>query len=130
MNPPPSEPPAAAPEDDVALARRVREQALAVEGVAALGRGRSVEAATYWVDSKILGVAVRPDTLEVHIVARYPEGFPLTALSGRMRERLSPLAGGRLIDIVVDDVVFEEEGGVAGSEEGGTGRPGSEGHPG
>lgn len=110
------ESPAAVPEDDLALARWARDQISTVPGVARLGRGSLSEVATYWVDTKVVGVLVQPETLEVHVVARYPEGFPLADLSRRIRQRLAPLAGDRAIDIVVDDVSFRDEAGDAVSQ--------------
>ena len=92
------------PEDDALLAERVRGVVLATPGVAGMGHGRLAEAATYWVGRKIMGVVVRPDELEVHVVARYPEAFPLAKLDRHLRERLRPLAGERLTNIVIEDL--------------------------
>ena len=51
--------------------------ALATEGVYSMGRGRFVEAATYEGSEKVSGVAVTPEVLEIHIVARYPLPSPI-----------------------------------------------------
>lgn len=101
---PPGE--AADPEDDVRLAESIRTAVLATPGVAAMGGGRLVEAATYWVNRKVMGVVIHPDAIEVHIVVRYPEGLPVTELDGRLRARLEPLAAGRRTDIVFEDLVI------------------------
>lgn len=75
-----------------------------------MGRGRLSEAATYWIDRKVVGVVVEAERLELHVVAHYPHGFPLAELTRRLRERLEPVAEGRTIDIVVDDALLSQEG--------------------
>ena len=63
--------------DGIELARAAAEAALATEGVHSMGRGRYVEAATYEGSEKVSGVVVKPDELEIHIVARYPLPSPI-----------------------------------------------------
>jgi hypothetical protein len=104
---PPGE--AADPEDDVRLAESIRAAVLATPGVAAMGGGRLVEAATYWVNRKVMGVVIHPDAIEVHIVVRYPEGLPAAELDRRLRVRLEPIALGRRMDIVFEDLAIPDE---------------------
>jgi hypothetical protein len=81
-----------------------------------MGSGCLAEAATYWVGRKIVGVVVRPDALEVHVVARYPEGFPLANLDRHLRERLEPLARDRLVNIVIEDLTTDVDTEIAPHE--------------
>ncbi len=90
------------PQVNLTLARRIKEAALAVEGVVDIGRGWLAEVTT--LEEKVLGVAVEQDSVEVHMVAEYPVGFPIAALDERLRSALQPLAVGRRLDIVVDDL--------------------------
>ncbi|HVF00046.1 MAG TPA: hypothetical protein VNA27_01725 [Rubrobacteraceae bacterium] len=90
--------------DDLQMARAVQDAALAIEGVASLGTGRWVEAATYGAGEKVTGVVVSPDEVRVHIVANYPPPEPLQALAERVRERVASRAGGRPAMVVVEDI--------------------------
>ncbi len=86
------------------LARAAAEAALATEGVHSLGRGRFVEAATYEGGEKVSGVVVKPEVLEIHIVARYPLPKPIPEISRSIMERVAPQAGGRRTTVVVEDL--------------------------
>ncbi len=78
--------------------------ALATEGVHAMGRGRFVEAATYEGSEKVSGVVVNPETVEVHVVVRWPLPKPIPEIAESIRERLDPQAGGRKTTVMVDDL--------------------------
>ncbi|TCJ20482.1 hypothetical protein E0L93_01270 [Rubrobacter taiwanensis] len=95
--------------DDLKLARAVAEAALSTRGVHALGRGRYAEAATYGPGEKVLGVVVGPGSVRVHVVAGYPEGTPLPELVRRLKERVTPAADGREVEVVVEDIYLAEE---------------------
>src|SRR3712207_8428246 len=51
--------------------------------------------ATYEGGEKVSGVVVKPDEVEVHIVARYPLPKPIPQIASSIMERVSPQAGGR-----------------------------------
>ena len=74
-----------------------------------MGRGRYVEAATYEGSEKVSGVVVRPDEVEVHIVARYPLPKPIPQIAGSIMDRVSPQAGGRKTIVVVEDLEVAED---------------------
>jgi uncharacterized alkaline shock family protein YloU len=86
------------------LARAAAEAALATEGVHSMGRGRFVEAATYEGGEKVSGVVVKPEEVEIHIVARYPLPKPIPEISRSIMERVAPQAGGRRTTVVVEDL--------------------------
>ena len=91
------------------MARAASEAALATEGVHSLGRGRWVEAATYEGGEKVSGVVVRPEELEIHIVARYPLPKPIPEIAGDIMERVAPRAGDRKTHVVVEDLEVAED---------------------
>jgi hypothetical protein len=90
--------------EELELARAAAQAALATDGVYSMGRGRYVEAATYEGTEKVSGVVVKPDEVEIHIVARYPLPSPIPELSRSIIERVAPRAGDRRIVVVVDDL--------------------------
>ena len=90
--------------EELELARAAAQAALATEGVYSMGRGRYVEAATYEGTEKVSGVVVKPDEVEIHIVARYPLPSPIPEISRSIIERVAPRAGDRRIVVVVDDL--------------------------
>ena len=94
------------PQADLALAHHVKQAALETLGVATISAGRLAEVATRWLGEKVVGVAVDETSVEVHVVARYPNGFPIADLAERLRNNVEPLAGGRRLDVVVDDLVM------------------------
>ena len=109
MSPQTSGKSASDPQADLALAHRIKQAALETQGVATISAGRWAEAATRWLGEKVVGVAVDEASVEVHVVARYPSGFPVAGLAERLRNNLEPLAGGRRLDVVVDDLVVAED---------------------
>lgn len=86
------------------LARAAAEAALATEGVHSLGTGRFAEAATYEGGEKVSGVVVLPEEVEVHIVASYPLPRPIPETVAAIIERVSPVANGRNVKVVVEDL--------------------------
>jgi hypothetical protein len=90
--------------EELELARAAVQAALATDGVYSMGRGRYVEAATYEGTEKVSGVVVKPDEVEIHIVARYPLPSPIPEISRSIIERVAPRAGDRRIVVVVDDL--------------------------
>lgn len=97
--------------EQIELARAASLAALATEGVHSLGKGRFAEAATYEGGEKVSGVVVKPDEVEVHIVARYPLPKPIPEIAQSIRERVAPEAGGRRTTVVVEDLeVADDEG--------------------
>ena len=74
-----------------------------------MGRGRYVEAATYEGSEKVSGVVVKPDEVEVHIVARYPLPKPIPQIAGSIMDRVSPQAGGRKTIVLVEDLEVAED---------------------
>ena len=78
--------------------------ALATEGVHSMGSGRFVEAATYEGSEKVSGVVVRPDEVEVHVVARWPLPKPIPEIAQSIRERMASAAGSRTTTIIVEDL--------------------------
>jgi hypothetical protein len=91
------------------LARAASEAALATEGVYSMGRGRWAEAATYEGGEKVSGVVVKPEELEIHIVARYPLPKPIPEISRSIIARVAAQAGGRKTIIVVEDLEVAED---------------------
>jgi hypothetical protein len=74
-----------------------------------MGRGRFVEAATYEGGEKVSGVVVKPEELEIHIVARYPLPKPIPEISRSIMERVAPQVGGRRTTVVVEDLEVAED---------------------
>ena len=74
-----------------------------------MGRGRFVEAATYEGGEKVSGVVVKPEEVEIHIVARYPLPKPIPKIAGEIMERVAPQAGGRRTTVVVEDLEVAED---------------------
>jgi hypothetical protein len=74
-----------------------------------MGRGRFVEAATYEGGEKVSGVVVKPEELEIHIVARYPLPKPIPEISRSIMERVAPQAGGRRTTVVVEDLEVADD---------------------
>ncbi len=89
---------------ELVLARVAAQAALATEGVHSMGRGRYVEAATYEGNEKVSGVVVRPEEVEIHIVARYPLPKPIPEIASSIMERVTPQAGDRRTVVVVEDL--------------------------
>lgn len=67
-----------------------------------LAGGDFGEVATYLAGKRITGVRVTDDRIDVHLVGRY--GIPIPALAAEVRTALAHLAGGRAVDIRVEDL--------------------------
>ena len=83
-------------------ARVIADAVSACPGVSALSRGPYGTVATYLPGGYVGGVAVRDDEVEVHVVARY--GPPVPETAAQVRAAATPLAGGRAVTVVVDDI--------------------------
>ena len=82
------------------------ELATAVAGcpdVAALSGGPFGEVATYLPGRRIVGVRLLGDRFDVHVIARW--GTPLPAVAEQVRSACAPFAGGRGVDVTIEDVV-------------------------
>jgi hypothetical protein len=79
---------------------------LACPAVAGLSGGPSGGAATYLPGRKVAGVRISPDTVEVHVVARY--GPTVGELAGQVRSALAGRVLGRTVDLVVEDLDVED----------------------
>ena len=113
MSPQTSQDRALGPQADLALAHQIKQATLETQGVATISAGRLAEVATRWVGEKVVGVAVDETSVEVHVVARYPSGFPIADLAERLRDNVEPLAGGRRLDVIVDDLVMAADDAVS-----------------
>ena len=107
--------------NELQVARAVADAALSTEGVHSLGTGSFSEIATYGPGDKVLGVITTETYVEVHIVALYPPESSVPDLVHELRERLTPEAGSRRVDVIVEDVALEHEsrgdtGEVSGDE--------------
>ena len=75
-----------------------------------MGTGRYAEVATYEGSEKVSGVAIRPDEVEVHVVARYPLPKPIPQIAQDVRERVLLHSSGRKTTVVVEDIeVVQDE---------------------
>lgn len=74
--------------------------------VAGLSAGPFGAVATYLPGRRVLGVRIG-QTLAVHVVARY--GPTITEVGAEIEAAVAPLAAGRPIEIVVEDLATETE---------------------
>ncbi|HYX43780.1 MAG TPA: hypothetical protein VE760_01970 [Acidimicrobiales bacterium] len=74
----------------------------ALPAVRSLSGGRFGEVATYLPGRRVQGVRVRDEKVEVHVVAG--PGVPLPVVGTTVRGAVLPLAGGRAVDVHVDDI--------------------------
>lgn len=75
-------------------------------GVAAMHGGLAGEAASYLPGERVTGVRVLPDSVEVHVVARWP--VPAAELAEQIRGATVRAARGRPVDVVIGDLVLPE----------------------
>ena len=75
---------------------------LGCPAVSGLSGGPFGAAATYLPGRTVAGVRISPDTVEVHVVARY--GPTISELAGQVRSVLAGRVLGRTVDIVVEDL--------------------------
>ena len=124
--------PGAAGGGDLGLARAIAAAVGALPGVAAVGAGRIVPAATYGPGGAVRGVEVRrrpgAAAVAVHLAAAYAPGLDLPALAARVRRAVAGVlrahGAGPLqevdveVDVVVDDLWLgpPRPGGAAGAD--------------
>lgn len=90
------------------VARAVAEAARAVPGVAGLSSLGDVEVSTQFAGGKVLGVRMRPEFVEVHIVAdRGPLPQVANEVVRAVAAVLSAAGEPRPVTVVVDDVTIE-----------------------
>lgn len=80
---------------------------LGCPAVAGLSGGPFGAAATYLPGRTVAGVRISPDTVEVHVVARY--GPTIGELAGQVRAALAGRVPGRTVDIVVEDLADQPD---------------------
>jgi hypothetical protein len=84
-------------------AERVAQAVERVPTVARLSAGSAgAEVATYLPGRRVRGVRVEGDTVEVHVVARWPAVLP--EVGDAVRSAAAPLVGGRSVEVVIDDL--------------------------
>jgi hypothetical protein len=93
----------AAPSGPPVDAERVAAAVEKVPTVARLSSGSTgAEIATYLPGRRVRGVRVDEETVEVHVVARWPAVLP--EVGDAVRSAAGPLVGGRAIEVVIDDL--------------------------
>jgi hypothetical protein len=85
--------------------------ALACSMVAGLSGGVAGEVATYLPGRRVPGVRIDDATVTVHVVGRY--GPTMVEISNEVTLAVTPLAGGRQVGVVIEDLALP--GGLAGS---------------
>jgi hypothetical protein len=90
---------------DLDLARRIAERARTVKGVADLTAGPRGRIVTFQAGPPLGGVAVRPDAVEIGIVARPVRRLP--DIAADVRAAALPLAGDRAVHVLVGDLAEE-----------------------
>ncbi|NRQ37224.1 Asp23/Gls24 family envelope stress response protein [Nonomuraea sp. NN258] len=84
-------------------ARSIADRARACQGVAGLSGGPFGTVATYLPGERLNGVSVDDGTIEIAIVATLDRPLPETA--DGVRQAVHGLAGGRSVNVRIDDVV-------------------------
>ena len=84
--------------DGEAIAEAVR----ALPSVASLGGGAVTQVATFLPGTRVAGVRIREDAVEVHLTARY--GVPLPGLADSVRAAAALHAAGLPVDVSIDDI--------------------------
>jgi len=91
------------PLDEVAeLADRIAATVTGCPDVAGLTHNPGIPVATYLPGRTVYGVAVRPEEVEICVVARY--GPPLAQVAAQVRQAVEPLVPGRVVDVVIGDI--------------------------
>ena len=84
-------------------AERLSQAVERVPTVARLSAGSTgAEVATYLPGRRVRGVRVTDDAVEIHVVARWPAVLP--EVGDAVRSAVAPLAGGRAVEVVIDDL--------------------------
>lgn len=95
------------PPDPDAIAAAV----LACSTVAGLSGGIAGEVATYLPGRRVTGLRIDDTTVTVHVIGRY--GPTMTEISNQVTRAVTPLAGGRQVGVVIEDLQLD----VASSQE-------------
>lgn len=92
------------------LAESILAALLGVAGVARMSSGGTIEVATLHRGGKVPGVWLRPEVVEVHVVA---EPVPLAPLAeeahARIRSLLDAVGDQRPVRVVVDDIELDAD---------------------
>lgn len=80
----------------------VASATLACPSVAGLTAGTVRQVATYLPGRRIEGVRIRPDGVEVHVVARWRPALP--EVGDEVRAAVQPLAPGLPVSVYIDDI--------------------------
>ncbi len=75
---------------------------LACSTVAGLSGGIAGEVATYLPGRRVTGVRIDDSTVTVHVIGRY--GPTMTEISNQATRAVTPLAAGRRVGIVIEDL--------------------------
>jgi hypothetical protein len=90
------------------LAHAVADAALAVPGVARLSSQGPVEISTQFAGGKVLGIRLRPDAAEVHIVASRNRLLEVAdEVASAVSAVLSAAGEPRPVTVVIDDITAE-----------------------
>jgi hypothetical protein len=103
--PHPPGPPPAQPAADVIDGINVEAVATAAAGcagVSALDSGRFGEVASYLPGRQVPGVVVRRESLRVQVRSRW--GVPAADLLVQITAAVTPIAGGRRVEVVIGDI--------------------------
>lgn len=93
---------------DLPDADHVADAARAVPGVTGLGGGPAGAVATYLPGRQVPGVRIDDDVVAVHVTVSLDR--PLMAVAASVRAVVAPLARGRAVDVVIEDVEDAETG--------------------
>lgn len=89
-------------------ADHVADAARTVPGVTGMGGGAAGAVATYLPGRQVPGVRIDDDVVAVHVTVSLDR--PLTAVAASIRAAVAPLACGRAVDVVIEDVEDAEKG--------------------
>ncbi len=92
---------------DLPDADRVAEAARSVPGVTGLGGGAAGAVATYLPGRRVPGVRIDDEVVAVHVTVSLDR--PLMRVAASVRAAVSPLAYGRAVDVVIEDVEVDED---------------------
>ena len=86
-------------------ADRIAAAVEACPHVVGLAGGVLGEVATYLPGRSVAGVVEHDDDVEVHVVVAW--GVPLPEVADDVRRAVVPLAGGRQVTVVIDDLAVD-----------------------
>ena len=84
---------------------------VACSTVAGLSGGIAGEVATYLPGRRVTGLRIDDTTVTVHVIGRY--GPTMTEISNQVTRAVTPLAGGRTVGVVIEDLQLEDADGAA-----------------